>query len=169
METVSASLAFERGIHRSSVNSPLKGQWRGALMFSLICAWINAWVNNREAGDLRRRRTHHDVIVMMRDVDCNYAYTSCEIIFRWISRGIWMIRQYWFRWWVDVTKPLPEPMLTQIYVALALRLQGCQLYTRHDSNGRQMLNKKTMKQSMRYIKLYRWLHSKHTIYKPVLN
>ena len=30
-----------RGIHRSPVNSPHKGQWRGALMFSLICAWIN--------------------------------------------------------------------------------------------------------------------------------
>ena len=29
---------FARGIHRSSVNSPHKGQWRGALIFSLICA-----------------------------------------------------------------------------------------------------------------------------------
>ena len=32
---------FVRGIHRSPVNSPHKGQWRGALMFSLICVWIN--------------------------------------------------------------------------------------------------------------------------------
>ena len=31
----------------SQVNSTLKGQWRGALMFSLIYAWINCWVNNR--------------------------------------------------------------------------------------------------------------------------
>ena len=53
-----------RGIHWSPVNSPHKGQWRGALMFSLICAWINDWVNNREAGDLRRDRAHYDVIVM---------------------------------------------------------------------------------------------------------
>ena len=30
------------------------GQWRGALMFSLICVWINGWENNREAGDLGR-------------------------------------------------------------------------------------------------------------------
>ena len=50
--------------HQSSVNSPHKGQWSGALMFSEICAWINGWVNNREAGDLRRHRAHHDVIVM---------------------------------------------------------------------------------------------------------
>ena len=57
---------FVRGIHRSPVNSPHKGQWRGALMFTLMCARINGWVNNREAGDLRRYRTHYDVIVMWR-------------------------------------------------------------------------------------------------------
>ena len=56
MEIFCASLASVRGIHRSPVNFPHKGQWRGALMFSLICAWINRWVNNREAGDLRRDR-----------------------------------------------------------------------------------------------------------------
>ena len=49
---------FVRGIHRSPVNSPHKGQWRGALMFSLICVWINDWVNNRAAGDVRRYLTH---------------------------------------------------------------------------------------------------------------
>ena len=56
---------FVRGMHRSPVNFPHKGQWRGALMFPLICAWINHWVNNREAGDLNRHRAHYDVIVMI--------------------------------------------------------------------------------------------------------
>ena len=65
METFSALLALMRGIHRSPVNSPHKGQWRGALVFYLICAArINGWVNNREAGDLRRHRGHYDVNVM---------------------------------------------------------------------------------------------------------
>ena len=59
---------FVRGIHRSPVNSPHKGQWRGALMFSLICAWIDAWVNNREAGDLRAHRAHYDITVIKRPV-----------------------------------------------------------------------------------------------------
>ena len=54
---------FVRGIHRSSANSPHKGQWRGAL-FSLICAKTNGWANNRDACDLRRHRGHYDVIVM---------------------------------------------------------------------------------------------------------
>ena len=50
--------------HRSPVNSPHKGQWRGALEFSLICAWIHGWVNNRQAGDLRRHHAPYDVIAM---------------------------------------------------------------------------------------------------------
>ena len=62
---------FVRGIHRSPVNSPHKGQWRGALMFSLINVWINGWVNNGEAGDLRRHRAHYDVTVMCLDVQCD--------------------------------------------------------------------------------------------------
>ena len=57
METFSALLALCAG------NSH-KSQWRGALMFSLICASINSWVNNREAGGLKRHRAHYDVIVM---------------------------------------------------------------------------------------------------------
>ena len=51
--------------HRSTVNSPHKGQWRGSLMFTLICARINGWVNNREAGDLRCHHAHYDVIVTL--------------------------------------------------------------------------------------------------------
>ena len=62
METFPALLALCAG--NLPVNSPHKGQWRGALMFSFICAWINGWVNNREAGDLRRDRAHYHVIVM---------------------------------------------------------------------------------------------------------
>ena len=57
---------FVRGIHRSPVNSPHKGQWRIAFMFSLICAWMNGWVNNREAGDLRCHGAHYDVTIMER-------------------------------------------------------------------------------------------------------
>ena len=71
---------FVRGIHRSPVNSPHKGQWRGALMFTLICARINVWVNNRKAGDLRRNRVHYDVIVMTNRrlvVWCFHIYFLC--------------------------------------------------------------------------------------------
>ena len=36
-------------------------------MLSLICAWTNGGVNNRDAADLRRRRAHYDVTVMTHD------------------------------------------------------------------------------------------------------
>ena len=65
MESFSALLHFVRGIHRPSVNSPHKGQWRGALMFPLICARINGRVNSHEADELRRHRAHYDITVMI--------------------------------------------------------------------------------------------------------
>ena len=56
---------FVLGIHRSPVNSQHKGQWRGALIFSLIFTRANSWANNVDAGDLRRYCARYDVIVMV--------------------------------------------------------------------------------------------------------
>ena len=53
---------FVRGIHRSPGNSRHKGQWRGTLMFSLIWARTNDWVNNWNTGDLRHNYAHYDII-----------------------------------------------------------------------------------------------------------
>ena len=66
--------SFVRGIHRLPVNSQHKGQWRGALMFSLICAWINGWVHNRESGDFRRHCAHYEVTVILTSGD----YPGCD-------------------------------------------------------------------------------------------
>ena len=55
---------FVREIYKSPVNSTPKGQWRGALMFSVICARKNGWANNRYTGDLRRHHAHYDVTKM---------------------------------------------------------------------------------------------------------
>ena len=62
---------FVRGIYQSLVNCPNKGQWRGALMFSLICAIIHNWVNSRGGGDLRRHRAHYDISVMECHAPCH--------------------------------------------------------------------------------------------------
>ena len=84
MQTFPRHWPFGRGIHRSPVNSPHKGQWRGALMFSLICIWINSWVKNRDAGDLRRHLAHHDVTVMFycirRCQPCTYLYWTVRVV-----------------------------------------------------------------------------------------
>ena len=87
---------FVRGIHRWTVNSPHKGQWRGALMFSLICAWINGWLNNSEAGDLRRHGPHYDVTVMIATIQRRArVYTFClsntySIFFYKIWQVMWV-------------------------------------------------------------------------------
>ena len=73
---------FVGGMHRSSVNSPHKGQWSGALMFSLICAWINGWVNTSEAGDLRRHRAPYDITLM------GPGYVEDRYVGYWFS-GAW--------------------------------------------------------------------------------
>ena len=70
------------------VNSPHKGQWRGALMFSLICAWLNRWVNNGEAGDLRRYCGHYDVVVM-----CN-QFAWCNKNIAWREQAITRTNAY---------------------------------------------------------------------------
>ena len=61
---VTGLLCAEFTGHRSPLNSPHKGQWRGPLIFSLIYTWINGRENNIEAVHLGRHRTHYDVIVM---------------------------------------------------------------------------------------------------------
>ena len=69
---------FVRGIHQSPVNSPHKGQWHGALMFTLICARIKGWVNNPEAGDLRCHHAHYDVIVMSQGEVITWTSFMCN-------------------------------------------------------------------------------------------
>ena len=63
METFSALLAFGRGIHQLG---EFPAQWPVVRNFNvfLICNWNNGYVNNRDAGDLRRHRTHYDEIAM---------------------------------------------------------------------------------------------------------
>ena len=70
METFSALLAFCAGIHRWPVNSPHRGQWRGALMFSLICAWIYGW----------RHHAHYDVTVMWWIYIADITHVSCTYV-----------------------------------------------------------------------------------------
>ena len=64
METSSALMALCEGNLPVPVDSPRKGQWRRALMFSLICKLTNGWTNNRDTGDLRHHYSHYDVTVI---------------------------------------------------------------------------------------------------------
>ena len=71
-----------------TVNSPHKGQWRGALMLSLICALTHGWVHNRKAGDLRRYCAHYDVTVMYwwHKYICPWQTLSYFLLVLWQNR-----------------------------------------------------------------------------------
>ena len=79
---------FVRGIHQSLVNTPHKVQWLGTLMFSLICAWTNSWVNNQYAGDLRHHHAHYDFTVM----PCPHVRMRLDLVMQFIM--IWMYSLY---------------------------------------------------------------------------
>ena len=66
LQQVRFSFAHDDSVkwNRSLVNSPHKGQWRGALIFSLIYGWVN----NREADDLRRHRAQYGVTVQRKRI-----------------------------------------------------------------------------------------------------
>ena len=93
METFSALLALCAGNSSVPVNSPHKGQWRGALMFSLICTRINGWVNNGEAGDLRRNRADYDVTVMRPRKACMCEHDLGVICFEILVIGLAMLHE----------------------------------------------------------------------------
>ena len=80
METFSVLLAICVGNSLVPVISLHKGQRRRALMFSLICVWINGWVKNRGAGDLTRYRKHYDVTVMYSNTICFHGTTANEAL-----------------------------------------------------------------------------------------
>ena len=110
METFAALLAIHRWIPRTKAS--------GALMFSLICALINGWVNNREAGDLRRHRSRNDVTVMTSRLRQNVPrfavgiskLISLNLYCDWILSSIcskgsnWQQNSVWY-------KPLSELMM----------------------------------------------------------
>ena len=88
---------FVWGIPRSPLNSPHKGQWRGALVFSLIFAWINGWVNNRDAGDLRRHRAHYDVIVMVKHIETTCIPMIYRVIYLAATVGDHCVTLVWHK------------------------------------------------------------------------
>ena len=86
METFSALLAICAGNSPVPVNSPHKGQWRGALMLSLIFARTNGWVNTGEAGDFRHNHAHYDVIVMLIDLaTIDHDYRGFTTLVVWVN------------------------------------------------------------------------------------
>ena len=103
MGTFSALLDLCAGNSPVTGEFPAQSQWRGLL----ICTWIHGWVNNREAGDLRRRGAHYDITVMhmvlarhvqkMNTVDSRYlapvGSQNSRARVKWFSRYLALSRE----------------------------------------------------------------------------
>ena len=62
------------------------GQWREALMFSLMCIWTNCWANSWVAGDLRRHGAHAASLPTM----ATLAWITLKLVITMTS--------WWARW-----------------------------------------------------------------------
>ena len=97
METFSALLAIFTG------EFPAQRPGTPALMFSLIYAWINGWVNNHQAGDLRRNCAHYEVTVMVTQACIHFVQRLPRSRPAYIS-NIWFI-EIWCLWfWNKITE-----------------------------------------------------------------
>ena len=118
---------FVRGIHQSPVNSSHKGQWRGASVVSVICAWINVWVNKLDAGDLRRHLAHYDVIVMK----CRIVIQISHKVFPRATLSIIWLRgrlrnAYWSSFLAHIYVPWPHSINCDvILLCLHIHLEVC--------------------------------------------
>ena len=138
----SASLVFVWGIHRSLVNSPHKDQWRRALIFSLICVWINGWVNNREAGDLRRYRAHYDVSVM----NCTFKTIFSMLLFQHEIRTVYICYHQSVEFINLLTFWLPP-----LFWSSVLKIESCKIHSMSD-----ILVNMSMKQWISIIMYWPW-------------
>ena len=111
MEIFSALLAICAGNSPVPGESPHKGQWRGALMLSLICVSINGWVNNREAGDLRRHRVHYYVTVMHYEMKCDWPGSSG---FENRELSLCQLCCYWWYCGLSLWQPVALKMATKL-------------------------------------------------------
>ena len=68
--------------HWWPVDSPHIGQWRRALMFSLICASTNCWANNRNTCEWRCHNALYGVTVMMSSL--SYVFLAAtKQLYKW--------------------------------------------------------------------------------------
>ena len=82
-------------------------------LFFFICAWMNGWVNNREAVDLRRHRTHYDVAIMWPSMTMvsRYQGTVAHIV---LSNGLFKSRCTVYLYPYCIFWQLPVQSVTKI-------------------------------------------------------
>ena len=79
-------------IHQWAVDSPLKGQWSGALVFSFIYASTNSWANNQDTDNLRHHYAHYDITGMKNSSqNSNFSKLISSITLSSVSHSLWNV------------------------------------------------------------------------------
>ena len=110
---------FVRDIYWSPVNAPHKGQWHGALMFSLICTWTNDWANTQDTGDLRHHHAQYNVTVMISMLNCTWNNIVWEITEKMAT--CCFTKLIYFLW--------RQPMLNPFFQWMAMIIQFSMVYS----------------------------------------
>ena len=110
-------------------------------MFSLICAWINSWVNNREAGQSVFLLYPLFLFILGKANDCKWigwikycglhGLTHCGLV---RPQGDRYLGQHWLRWWL--VSSLPSHYWTNVGFSL---LRFCGIHLRVISGVPQLL------------------------------
>ena len=103
---------FLRGI---PVNSPHKGQWRGALMFSLICVWIYGWVMPQSHPTTGPVRFSSPVRFLACKVEWSARRNFTSVLFSWSHQATGPVRldtavYLWFGSIIPRTARAPRAM-----------------------------------------------------------
>ena len=121
--------------HQSPVNSPNEGQWCGALMCSLISSWINGWVSNHKAGDLRHHRTHYDVILISVKHNCCLKFM--------LNKNYPVLQRFKFLWWTT-----PDFAHQQAYIPIGIILEEYCIWINYTALFYIISNKSVMKHDL---------------------
>ena len=95
----------------------------GALMFSLMYAWFNVWVNNGDAGGLRRPRARNDVTVMIEIyIACfrNLVLVPLNDTIEWRCSAVHFLHDITYDTMITVAKLRSDFKLTTGYLCLAV-------------------------------------------------
>ena len=140
-------------------------------MLSLIYVWINDWVNNREAGDLRRHRVHYDATVMVPLLWQHIEAWSMWLFFRNILKTFHRIKLMYSVYHVHKSKIIVRKSL--VYMVMINTWQCNWTYLQRATgkgadNDKRLPTKAVVYEIGKYRKLYQWVSIREVVIRILL-
>ena len=119
-----------RGIHWWPVNSSNKGQWPGALIFSLIYTRTNGWINTRDAIDWRRHRVgiKANKVLMTGQINCVCYISSIHYLENYSTIAANSKQWKYYNFLDGLQVDIAFPLCQWQFITLADDIAECILY-----------------------------------------